>query len=95
MVELVVIRVEGRERVEIILFAGVFAPSARARAMALLPFVRLAGVGGAQIWFQMLMAMPQYAMAQSGLASVIAVNSFKACPYQNECRAASAASKRG
>jgi len=34
-------------------------------------------------------------MAQSGFASLIVVNSLKACPYQNECRAASAASKRG
>jgi hypothetical protein len=63
--------------------------------MASVPFFRLAGVGGAQIWFQTLMAIPQYAMAQSGLASAIAVNSFNAWPYQNECRAASAASKRG
>ena len=63
--------------------------------IALLPIFRLSGRGGAQSWFQTLMAMPQYAIAQSGLASLIAVNSFKAWPYQKEWSAASAASKRG
>src|ERR1700730_14957921 len=34
-------------------------------------------------------------MVRSGSASVIAVNSLSACPYQNEWRAASAALNRG
>src|SRR5262245_6363527 len=65
---------------------------ARAFSRASQPRVSDAGLGGDQIWYQRLIAMPQYAMAQSGSAWVTAVNALTDSRYQNECRSATARS---
>src|SRR5262245_10982040 len=56
------------------------------------PRLSAGGPGADQIWYQPLIAMPQYAIAQSGSAWVTAVNALIDSRYQNECRSATARS---
>src|SRR5688500_5651305 len=71
---------------------GVFTLADFALAISSTLRLRLAGLGGDQIWYQRLSAAPQYPMAQSGSASVTAVKAFSDSRYQNECRSATARS---
>src|SRR5438132_1309258 len=72
---------------------AVVAPAALALSTASQPRLRAAGGGGDQICVQLLMARPQYAIAQSGSAWATAVKALAASMYQKECRSATALSK--
>src|SRR5437763_16329518 len=71
---------------------GVFALAAFAFSTASQPRLSAAGGGGDQICVQLVMARPQYAIAQSGSAWVISVKALAASRYQNECSRATARS---
>ena len=64
---------------------GVFAPVALAFWMAASPSARLAGGGTPNGLSNKLMAMPQYAMAQSGSALITSSKISFDARYQNEC----------
>src|SRR6516165_2603467 len=59
-------------------------------ATASAPALSAASLGGYQSGYQLLMATPQYAMAQLGSISATPVKAFTASSYQNECRSATA-----
>src|SRR6267142_6275551 len=71
---------------------GVLAPAALAFSTASQPRLSAAGGGGDQICVQLVIARPQYAIAQSGSACAICVKAFAASRYQNECSSATARS---
>src|SRR5207248_6137761 len=69
---------------------AVFALAALAFSTASQPRLSAAGGGGDQICVQLLIARPQYAIAQSGSAWATAVKALAASRYQKECRSATA-----
>jgi hypothetical protein len=69
VVETVGITIEGIGGRDVVALALRLAPIDLAFSIASVPRFRLAGLGGDQIWYQRLSAMPQYAMAQSGSAA--------------------------
>src|SRR5262249_59271968 len=73
---------------------GVFALAVLAFSTASQPRFSAAGGGGDQIWVQLLMATPQYAIAQSGSACATAANALGDSGDQNEGRSATAPADR-
>jgi hypothetical protein len=83
MRNLIVIGIEGEERIDIVALALAFGADALPFSRAANPSTRLSLGGGKCGFSKRLSAMPQYAMAQSGSACSVSSNISFAGRYQN------------